>query len=237
MKKFVNWLRQGKSRGLLIVLLFSVLLASLSYSSVKSIARAEWQMLTQIPDVQSFLQEFPELTIKVGQIQGDVVWARMIPIVNVPVVVNSSSTQIALDAQPGIYITQSQIVLQDNGVQESHDIPKYSEEVSFSLPVMLDHIWNTLIPAIVAVSMFFVCWAFFLFTVLLSWIIASIARVPHGDRRVWRTSMIASLGIITLTLLVLQVLQKSLSFLPSLCLSVIISILMLYGIGNKKKEI
>ena len=237
MKKFVSWLRQGKSRGLLIVLLFSVLLAGLSYSSTKSIARAEWQALTQIPDVQSFLKEFPELTIKDGKIQGDVVWARMIPILNVPMIVNSSSTQVALDAQTGVYVTQSQIILQDNGAQESHDIPKYSEEVSFSLPTMLDHIWNTFIPSIVAIFIFFVCWTFFLFTVLLSWIIACIARVPHGDRRIWRTSMIASLGIITLTLLVLQVLQRSLSFVPSLCISVIVSVLMLYGIGKRKKEI
>ena len=262
MKNFINWLKQGKSRGILITLVFSLLLSVLSYRSAHSTASAKWQALSSVPEIQTFLQEFPELTIKNEKIQGDVVWSRPIPGLNIPVIVNSSSTEVAADAQPGIYFTDSEIIFQVNGKQVPYNLwhyytwGQYDEAVLFSLPVFLDYTINDTIPAFSAVSIFVFCWLFFLLTVLLSLAVAYIAKVPYGKWRVWRTSLVSGVIILVSSFLlssasgvnlgVLSLMTGIALFTPGshatinilpLGVAVVISVLLLYWINRKKKEI
>ena len=257
MKKFINWLKQGKSRGILVILLFSLLLSISSYFSAHSTARADLKELTSIPEMPTFLQEFPELPIKNGKIQGDIVWSRLIPGFNIPVIVDSTSTKVAPEAQPGIYVTNSQVVFQGDGEQKSYDFWKY--EILFSLPLMLNCMVNYTIPGLAAISIFLFCMVFFLFTAALSLVIARIARIPYDNGRLWRTSMVGSLitlalsfilsiayglnlGVLSLQIglaflsLFMEGSHASINILP-LCVATIISVLLLYWIKRKNKEI
>ncbi|MBP5343967.1 MAG: DUF1189 family protein [Alphaproteobacteria bacterium] len=238
MKKFTNWLKQGKSRGILITLLISVLLSVfIAYRTYLGVNQ-ELRLLTASPEAQAFLQEFPKLTIKNGQIQDDVVWSRAFPGLNIPVIVDTSSTEVPVNSHPGIYVTRTNVVVQGQGaLQKIYSIPNYDEAVLFSLPDMLSFMSSYIIPAFAAISMFLSCWVLFLFTVLLSLIIAAIARVPYKEGKLWRTSLVSSLGLLVVNMLTITILTTTLSFLASLCLSTIASVLLLYWLNTKNQEI
>jgi len=226
MKKLAHYLRQAKSRGLNAMLLISLFVGGLLYAIYTFTVEPQVNQTLAHPEIQAFLQEFPDLTIKDGKIQGDIVWARLIPGLNVPVVVNTAVDQIDDKDLPGIFVTQSMVVDNVNGAQWSIT---GLEDTVFNLKKFIDFTFQVVLPIAVFVVPFVACWLLFLATVLLSYIIAWIARIPHGNSRLWRTSMLA-----VIVMLLLLAIPVGASWLGPVLTTTIFSVLILGTINNKE---
>ena len=225
MKKLVNYLRRGKNHGILVMLLISVFFMVIGYFAYGFTAKPQIIKILNQPENQAFLQEFPVLPIKDGKIQADIVWARLIPGTNVPVVVNTASDEPTDIRAKGIYVTRSKVLnLQGRNWTFSE---LGLDNVDFSLKEFIVWFFNVLLPIIVAIVLLIGCWLFFLFTVLFSQMLAWAVRVPYDNGRAWRV------GMVTCTAMILSSLNP-VAILTPLIVAVFISVLLLTSLDNKE---
>ena len=235
MTKLTNYLRNGKGRGLLMALYISIALAfTTAIASFIFI-----QHITSTPEAQSFINEFPVLTLKDGAIQDDVIWARPIHLtknMTLTVVLDTSRDNVTLPLDPGIYITRSTLTTFDGDIANQYMFK--DQDVSFSLKDQVENLRSQM-PVAAAVATFVIFWLGFLLTVLLSSLLAWLARIHTSAGRAWRVSLavFTSFAVISVIVFVAAAFFYMLlvfGFYPLVALSAIVSTIILYFLQEKE---
>ena len=190
MSKLSNYIKQGRGRGLKIVLYFSLVFALmvgvLSYLRAKSV-------ITD-PATEQFIASVPTFEVKDGVAQDNTVkWGTILPIYAQPLVIDTSIENIALPVPDGFYLTKNAFfIIQNNATQTQRFELSGNFDIS---PDFAKKALNTVViisSIMLVASVFISIWFTYLLSVLLTALAGWLFRLSLAQRRVWRLSAITS---------------------------------------------
>ena len=181
MKRFTNYLKNGKGRGLWITAVFTLILAVLMGSLVNISMR---NRLNQ-PDIQGFLNSIPEVKVENSVVVSPLDMEKTITFGNKPFLTLQTSKDEFLPTTPSLaYLTRKNLVILNVYDIATGGQPQYT---TYPLPqnavINADYINKFFTKKIVLLASFMggfvlaVLWALFGVQVLFAWIFAKLARL------------------------------------------------------------
>lgn len=197
MKRLVNYLKEGKGRGLRAMLIFTILLGGFFWYFTST----GMKNILSVPEVQAFVQSIPDIEIKDGVVIKP---ANMnvtknfgpIPLLRIQTD-RDTLTQIN---QAGFYLTKKAFYWTSNGAVNSVALPQAltinQEVIQTALRKVV-----TWFPVLYGLFYVAIIWAFYLILVGVTALIGCVAgKMTVNKGTIWRLAMTTSIFVFVLEL-------------------------------------
>ncbi|MGN0919416.1 MAG: DUF1189 family protein [Alphaproteobacteria bacterium] len=236
MKKLINYLKQGKGRGLRAMLIFTALIGFLLWGMIYTYVRK----VPENADLNAFVNQLPTIVIQNGEVVEPAGLNKPYAFKGQSIFyLQTDRDEVSPFSADGIYLTRKIFAFVAGGqIQQATSLSGDAVVTPENLMKAIRSFvaWT---PVILGGFYFTILWVFYLLVVSLSALIALICRLRLNKGAVWRSASFATIAVLLIDIIMgmlgYSVVSARYPMLIQLLTTILLVLLIAFGIREKKK--